>query len=221
MRRLAGIAVAAMLLAAGGQATVWAQGGKQPKLAAVPLSVEVVTDQTMRITSDGSGPYIDGVDGTRANIDQYGNLIIAFGRPVVFDYSEPADGTGDPRAVSGSYSSYISTLANGVAMQNVSPGTPHCIRLNWQYDIPNGFFRFGFHRGFTLDDPDDTSYAVVTRVDLNTWEVEPRAGTCGTFTNPDSVASVFTQVTQRGKWIVEEYGQYRMPFRLVLNRKQP
>ena len=39
MRRLAGIAVAAMLLAAGGQATVWAQGGKPPKLAAVPLSV--------------------------------------------------------------------------------------------------------------------------------------------------------------------------------------
>ena len=225
MRRLAGITVAAMLLVAGGQATVWAQGGKTPKLAAVPLSVEIVNDGTTRISGDG--PYVDGVDGTRANIDQYGNLIIAFNSPVTFDYGIPGEGDPDD-TLSGLISyptSYISTLANSGPMQSLGEGASQCVRLNWSHDIPGGYLRHGFHRGFDLSidpDPDTTSYAVVTRAAGEAkWVIEPKAAQCGSFVNPEGVASVFSQVSRRGKWVLVDYGVYRLPFRLVLTPKQP
>lgn len=235
MGRLAGVAAAVLVMAAGGQASVWAQGGKTTTYPVVPLKVEVASASIPGdpgIWGDELGPYENGAaDGTTANIDKYGNLIIAFGRIVRFAFADPVPpGDSNVRAVSGDYITYISTLANGVALQNIALGGQHCIRLNWSYEIPGGYFRLGFHRGFDLNAPDGTSYAVVTRLDPDNWALEPKAETecrtfangtfaTNTFKNPDSHASVFTQVMQKGKWVVAKYGTYVLPFRLTLTRQ--
>jgi hypothetical protein len=222
MTRLTGITAAASLLVFGGQATVWAQGGKTPTYPAIPLSVMVEVGDPWKITGDGSA-YVNGApDGTTANIDKYGNLIITFGRPITFDYSEPPGGVGP---ISGDYdTSYVSTLnAGGKALQNLTFSESHnesqCIKLNWQYDIPSGWMRHGFNRGFDQYAQDNTSYVVVTRTGEETWMVEPAAGACGSYTNPAGVAKVFSQVSRKGKWVVTEYGNYSLPFKLTLTRK--
>jgi hypothetical protein len=220
MRRLAEAAVAVSILVLSGQAPVWAQGGKTPKLAAVPLSVEIIDDGSTRITGDG--PFVDGLAGTRANIDQHGNLIIAFGGPVTFDYSEPVSGDVLESPIVSYATSYISTLSSSGPIQTLGEGLSQCVRLNWSHEIPGGYLRHGFHRRYDLLWPDTTSYAVVTRVAGEMkWIVEPKEGTCFGTPNPDSVASMFTQVSERGRWRVIEYGEYRLPFRLVLTPRLP
>ncbi len=223
MTRLAGVAAAVLVLAAGGQASVWAQGGKTPTYPVVPLSVMI--EAAVNPDSPGPGiwgdgaPYVNGAtDGTTANLDKYGNLIVSFGRGVRFDYSLNLAGNGG--AVSGLYDdSYISTLGQvpRTPLQNLGLQQSQCIKLNWQYDVTGGMLRHGFNRGFDQSVQDDTSYAVVTRNDENTWLVEPTGGVeCGSYNNPDSVALVFSQVSRKGKWVVTEYGRYSLPFKLTL-----
>jgi hypothetical protein len=216
------------MLCIGGQFAVHGQGGKPRTFTPVSLSVEVANTSAQRIKGDEGLFYEDGApDGTTANIDKYGNLIISFGRSITLEYGTPLD-PGEP--ISGDYdNSYISTLnAGGKALQSLDDGESQCIKLNWQYDIPGGWLRHGFNR---VEDPsvqDDTSFAVVTRADLNTWmvePVEPAAGFCGVDGNPDSVARVFSQVqvSSKGKRVVTEatdYGKYSLPFKLTLTRKQ-
>ena len=218
MTRLAGIMAAAVLLAFGGPATVWAQGGKPSTFTPVPLSVNVANTTAERIRGDGSLYENGAPDGTTATIDKYGNLIIRFGRPITFVYGED-EGTAGP--TSGDYdSSYVSTLnAGGKALQSLDVSESQCIRLNWQYDIPGGWMRHGFNRGFDQYAHDDTSYAVVTYDGEDTWMVEPAAVLCGSYANPAGVAKVFSQVSRKGKSVVTEYGNYSLPFKLTLTRK--
>ncbi len=229
-RVLAGVA---MGIAAA--ASIEAQGGKPRKLAAVPLSVVVestTANLDARITGDGL-PYEDGAaDGTRARIDDHGNLIISFGREVHFDYGQVVeDLRPEDEPVSGWYdASYISSVnAWAPPLQQLAVGTSQCIKLNWQRDLPDGgWFRLGFNRGPDVTLRDDTAYAVVTRVNQDVWSVEPTGGvTCvtgetnasGPYVNPDATALVFTQQSSRGRWVYTFYGTYRLPFRLTLTRK--
>jgi hypothetical protein len=237
MRRLAEAAVAVSILVLSGQAPVWAQGGKTPKLAAVPLSVVIesaVTPTALNpegvaaITGDGD-PYVDGeMFPLRANFDGYGNLIIAFGRLVRFEYGSPLSGTrpagvtGGP--VSGWHSgAYISTLnrSGELPLQTLAFGASQCVKLNWQYDHPDGgWWLHGYNRGFDQKE-NGTSYAVVHREGPDVWTVEPLGGSglCGPVTNPESTASVSTQRTVKGKWEIINYGNYFVPFKLTLTRK--
>jgi hypothetical protein len=175
------------------------------------------------ITGDGQ-PYDHGAaDGTTASLDRYGNLIVSFGRPVTFDYSDLLEGLGG--APSGSYDgSYISTVpqqAGDGALQNLAENASQCIQLNWQFrDAANVLWRNGFHRDRDLPDQGGTSYAVVTRTTPESWEVEPLPGWCGGYLNPDRVASVWTHLMAKGKNVYTDYGKYRLPFRLTLTQLQ-
>lgn len=220
-RALAGIA----LLAALAHTDAAAQGGKTTKLAAVPLSVDIEHSSdtvTRRIVGDGA-PYEDGAaDGTRASIDQHGNLIVSFGRPVWFDYSAPVSPDAGAGPVSGWYDdSYISTLnAGGMPLQSLPPGSSQCVKLNWQFPTTGGWWRHGFNRGIDGSVQDDTSYAVVTKEQSGeVWLVEPVAGTCGTYRNPEAFAKVFTQVSTKGKWVFTDYGTFSLPFKLRLRQR--
>lgn len=212
MTRLAGVAAAALVMVAGGQATAWAQG-KTTTYPVVPLSVEVANTTAEKIRGDG-GLYENGApDGTTANIDKYGNLIIKFGREVTFEYGPGAS----PGLASGDYdNSYISTLnAGGTPLQNLIEGLPQCIKLNWQYDVSGGWLRHGFQRTYieptTSSDP--SSFAVVTRTESG-WLIEPSTtDSCGSSSN--RIAHVFRQST-KGKVAFTDYGFYSLPFRLVL-----
>jgi len=224
MRRLAEAAVAVSILVLSGQAPVWAQGGKTPTYPVVPLIVEI-NDQVSsgaeaKIKGDGMGAYYNGApDGTIASIDKYGNLIIKFGRQVMFSYGEPEGSTGP---TSGGYAnSYISTLnAGGRPLQNLATGERQCIKLNWQYDAAGRTLRHGFNRDFYLTVDDGTSYAVVTRSDPDTWMIEPTGSVnCAGYPNPEGEALVFSQTT-KGRLAVETtFGEYLLPFRLTLFRQ--
>lgn len=234
MKTLERIVVAAACACLLAPAVARAQGGKTTKYPVVPLSVvidSVVTPTPTNlsgipaITGDGLA-YEDGEARLRTVIDEYGNLILAFGRDVYFQYGDPEEGTRSDQVQdepesglkSNAYISSLRRTGEG-PLQLLAPGRSQCVRLNWQYDHPaGGWWRHGFNRGSNHLD-NGTSYAVVTRVDDNVWTVEPRGGQhCG-FTNRDSVAQVFTQRTVKGKTVFVDYGDYYLPFKLTLTRK--
>jgi hypothetical protein len=194
-----------------------------------PVPLKVTIESGLQITAEDYSPYENGQGGTTANFDKYGNLIVSFGRPVCFDYG--VYGVDDPPT--GCYNnSYISTVPKQQgdgALQELdwgeSGGESQCVQLNWQFrDASNVLWRNGFHRNRDLlGTQDGTSYAVVTRTDANTWEVEPRAFSCpgydNTYENPAGVAGVFTHESVRGKTVYTDYGLYSLPFRLTLTRQ--
>ena len=186
-----------------------------------PVPLKVTIEPDLQITADYASPYENGQGGTTANFDKYGNLIVSFGRPVCFDYG--VDGVEVPPT--GCYNnSYISTVPQQQgdgALQELGLGSSQCIQLNWQFrDASNVLWRNGFHRNRDLPGPQDgTSYAVVTRTDADTWEVEPRALSCSGYNNPAGVAGVFTHESVRGKTVYTDYGLYSLPFRLTLTRQ--
>lgn len=211
-----------------------AQGGKTTKYPVVPLSVVIEaavtpTDDNPNgepaITGDGA-PYEDGEARLRTVIDEYGNLILAFGRGVYFQYGGPEPGTRSDQVQdepesglkSNAYISSLRRTGEG-PLQLLAQESSQCVRLNWQYDHPaGGWWRHGFNRGPNHLE-NGTSYAVVTRDNDKVWTVEPRGGEdCG-FTNRDSVAQVFTQRTVKGKTVFVDYGDYYLPFKLTLTRK--
>jgi hypothetical protein len=228
MKKLLGPAMIAAVLVTLGPTSANGQGGKPPKLAAVPLSVIVDDDTAMRITGDGL-PYEHGVAGTQANIDQYGHLIILFGRGVSFDYGTTTAGVPPSGSFSGSYISTLNfsgRIDTGLPLQRMEAGTSQCIQLNWQFTDASGvLWRNGFHRDRDLPDQDGTSFAVVTYEGGGVWTVEPRTFTCpsssdeGPYTNPANQARVFSQTKYRAGWVYTDAGMHTLPFRLVLTAK--
>jgi hypothetical protein len=192
----------------------------------VPLEVTIASDLGLKITGDSS-PYVNGQEGTTANFDKYGNLIVSFGRPVCFDYGVSEVENPPP---TGCYNnSYISTLPKQPkqegdgALQNLAKGSSQCVQLNWHFrDASNVLWRNGFHRDpFPPEPQPEASYAVVTRTDADTWEVEPRAFSCQEYgpLDPAGMARVFTHESVRGKTVYTDYGLYSLPFRLTLTRQ--
>lgn len=231
MSRISAVVMAATVVCIGGQAPVQGQGGKPRKLAAVPLSVVIEPQVTPTTLNPGGAPSIAG-DGPYENgqIDEYGNLIIAFERPIHFEYGErllDPDSRSDfvtDEPVTGWHSGgYVSTLnrSGEPPLQELRRGKSQCIKLNWQYDHPaGGWWRHGYNRGSDHKE-NGTSYAVFTRVDTDAevWTVEPLGGQACGFTNRESTAAVFTQQSVKGKWVVKDYGDYVLPFKLTLTRK--
>jgi hypothetical protein len=217
----------AMALSLALTGTLAAQGGKPPKLTPYALSVTVEQMPTVDapgIFGDGL-PYVHGdADGSEATFDQYGNLIIRFGRPITFQYTDPQ--LGAVPVPSGMFDgSFVSTLrrTGEGPLQALAVASSQCVKMNWQYDRgEGGWWRHGFNRGFDSAMQDDTSHAVVTRVDPTTWTVEPASNTsCSgapTYLELDAVASVFTQVPDHRKWELVSYGYYRLPFRMTLTK---
>lgn len=220
--RTTAISVALIAFGAGSVPTETAPKTTHPvvplSVVVEPLGSDLTTDT--RITGDGQ-PYVDGdADGTAAAIDKYGNLIVSFGRAVSFDYSAVLSGGGAP---SGDHdASYISTVpreAGDGALQNLTTLSSQCVQLNWQFRDASGvLWRNGFHRDRDLPSQGGTSYAIVTRIDNDTWQVEPATFPCGTLTNPAGIARVFTQMSVRGKWVYTDYGTHSLSFRLTLTR---
>lgn len=236
MKTLETIVVAAACVCLLAPGTAQAQGGKATKYPVVPLSVVIEPAVTPTaenpagipaITGDAAA-YEDGEARLRTVIDEFGNLILAFGRDVYFHYGNPLPetraGTVADEPSSGAKSNaYISSLPRSGEgpLQLLVAGSSQCVRLNWQYDhAAGGWWRHGFNRG-TTNAENGTSYAVVSRVDENTWTVEPRGGQdCG-FTNLDSLAQVFTHRSVKGKTTFLDYGDYYLPYKLTLTRKAP
>jgi len=190
-----------------------------------------------RVESDGMGDYVDGVVGVSARLDRYGNLIVNFhadprtGRQVHFDYSCTTSATcGFPPAEPPSGlqdRAYISTVCREVGtglpcsspgIQEMPDGTEQCVQLNWEFtDVFGQSWRNGFHRNRDLPDQEGTAYGVVTRIDANTWTVEPRVADCQGGNMP-GIARTFRIDTVRSKVVYTDFGTFWLPFKLTLTR---
>jgi hypothetical protein len=192
-------------------------GQKPGTYPPVPLKVTVqAVDSSFNpcaICSDGGGDYIDGQEGVKATIDQYGDIIIDFQttrtkiRGLQYHYPAttpvpPADGSHD----------YLSTLplGNG-ALQAMVTGTSIFVASCPLYNDPSGQpqYRHGFYRDCGSGLGPEGSRLVVTKTAMNEWEVEPES---------DASARVFSATT-KGRTQVVDYGLMSLPFKMTLRAK--
>jgi hypothetical protein len=234
----AGIAVLALLTMVSPLTAQKGGGTSDVRLGVSIADRSAIPPADYRVESDGMGEYVDGVDGVSARLDRYGDLIVNFQadprtgrRRVHFDYScttsatcgslpdEPPSGLQD-RA-------YISTVCpevgtglpcTGPKIQEMHDGTEQCVQLNWEFtDVFGQHWRNGFHRNRDLPEQEGTSYGVVTRIDANTWTVEPRAASCQGGNMP-GIAKTFRIDTVRSKVVYTNFGTFWLPFKLILTR---
>ena len=221
-------AVAVCVLALG---ALTMAGAKPGTVTPVPLDVEFDDSPGRRITSDGQGPYSDGVDGVAAQIDQYGNVILNFQttqsamRKVHFDYSDPLDATGAPPDEDGDNiiappNSYLATLpGNGQKLQNMAVGSSQCLEAGFSFTIEDASrtqYRNSFHRNLGANiDFTNTSYLVATRTLPTEWELEPKATPC------QNVIDVIklVETPTRGKFNFTDDGRYYMSMKITLKEK--
>ena len=168
--------------------------------------------------AEESTTYTDGQDGVRATIDQYGNVIIDFQttrakiRGLVYNYDDgPA--SSPPGGGTNHYFSTIS-LAPGGALQTMMPGGASinkagCLLYNDDSDQPQ--YRHSFSRDCGSGFGSVGSPLVVTHPSDNTWEIQPEA---------PATARVFSATT-KGRLQVHDFGDFSLPFKMTLTRKQP
>jgi len=98
-------------------------------------------------------------------------------------------------------------------------GQQQCLGLGWFVgEGTNSTHGSGFRYG--RGDLSNTSFVVVTRMDINTWVMEsgPQALCSSTFSQ-DSIARIRETITFHGKTTDYDYGRYFMPFKLTLTRQ--
>ena len=162
---------------------------------------------------DGSGVYIDGQDGVKATIDQYGSIIIDFQTTRTkirgLKYHYPGPGAVPPGDGSHHYFSTLSLNAGG-ALQAMPIGTSVYVASCPLYDDPSGRpqYRHGFYRDCQGGFGQEGSKLVVTRT-VTGWEVEPE---------PGAIARVFS-ITTTGRTQVVDYGLMSLPFKMTLTAK--
>ena len=212
-----------------------------------PVNLKVIiqpTDSlgnTCKITSDGAGPYVHGQAGVSASFDTDGFFSVNFQtgknvqRTVTFDYSSPYTGFDSappqdahaptsgtyPRAYLGAIPEDSSTY---IPAQNLPIGSSECLQLSWHYtlnDANKTQWRHNFRRTSSTDGLDvvETSYAVLTRIDANTWEVEPVASApCNNSVPAPALARLKDTPTVSSLQLNND-GLYYLPFKLTLIRK--
>jgi hypothetical protein len=184
----------------------------------VPLIVTVhpvdSANNLCAICDDGGGPYIDGQEGVKATIDQWGDIIIDFQTTRTkirgLKYNYPS--TASPVPPAGGWHDYLSTLplGNG-ALQAMVIGTSIFVASCPLYNDPSGQpqYRHGFYRDCGTGLGPEGSRLVVTRRASNEWEVESES---------DALARVFSATT-KGRAQVVDYGLIRLPFKMTLTAK--
>ncbi|MEK6285866.1 MAG: hypothetical protein AABO57_09015 [Acidobacteriota bacterium] len=219
---------------------------KPGTIAAVNLKAVIEpTDSSgsaCQILSDGGGPYVHGQEGVSASFDNSGDLIINFQtgktpiRGVAFDYSVPYTGLdNDPpttpkQPVSGTYPrAFLSTIPQNndgsyIPLQSLSIGASECVQLSWFYtlnDAKKTQWRHNFHRTSSASglDVSQTAYGVVTRIDADTWEVEPAGTAACNNSVPEPALARLKDTPTVGALRLNNDGLYSLRFKLTLLRK--
>jgi len=189
-----------------------------PLVVAVDPILDLSGTPTCGICGDNpdlSGVYVDGQDGVKATIDQYGNIIIDFQTTRTkirgLKYRYPATAPVPPGVPPGDGSHhYFSTIKlDGHPLQNMAQGDVTHVASCPLYDDPSGQpqYRHGFQRDCQSGVVDGAGL-VVTRT-IDGWLVEPEAG---------ALAYVFS-ITTTGRARVFNYGLMSLPFKMTLTAK--
>jgi hypothetical protein len=203
-------------------------GQKPGTYTPVPLIVTVEAADSAGnpcgICADGQGDYIDGQQGVKATIDQYGNIIIDFQttrtnmRWLTYHYPvttpvPPSDGLHQHH--------YLSTikLGNGVPLQNIPSGGSIYVASCPLFAVDQLEYLHGFYRDCTSGFGSEGSTLRVTRSAINSdeWEVEPEP-VVGPGSQLGAWARVFSATT-KGRTQIVDYGLMNLPFRMTLTAK--
>lgn len=199
-------------------------GNKPGTVAPVSLTVTVNDASGNKVSSDGSGPYVNGSAKVSAVIDQYGNFIFSCGssgrgpnatpdRWLNYDFSDPLPGYSVKNSEKGAY---IATIKSSVApttfipLQNLTVGSTECITMAMGlYTLADGVVNY--HRQPTEDNSTTpTAYVYVTRNSETEWvmtPVPPSSGGCSAISN---VAALRISTVL--------FGYYNIPFSLTLTK---
>ena len=156
---------------------VWAAKGGPPPQDSVRLAMTVSDDPTLQVGSDGLHEYIDGTDGMRAIIDQYGNLQITpmnanNSTPPLrrLDVRYPPERTdlGYPLADQWNFKILSNRVNNGnPRMQDMTFPSSLC----YNFTIAHRTLQRSYVDAFNVALDARVSYALVTRTDAATWIV--------------------------------------------------
>jgi hypothetical protein len=140
----------------------------------------------------------------------------------------------DPQSAGLPFVSYLSTVpptdypSQGayIPLQSMAPGASQCIQLNISYTFQNKSetaYRLSYHRNSNnpaFPQIADTPYAVVTRVDSDSWNVEPDPLAACNAGKKDLNAAEIITTPDSGPFNFQNCGTYSIPFRFVLTAKQ-
>ena len=196
-----------------------AQSPNASILSTISLKV-TVNDVGNKITSDGQGDYVDGLQRVQAILDKNGNFIFTtntngnkpairslnynFDDPIIVFTPPPPLGNINTYGLSTYLSSSIPTSK---PIQNMANGESECV----PFLTLAGNWRLLFHGG-AQDRPDSTSaFAYVTRINSTQWTFTS-AGTC----LPACIANKAAYVSSPPGGVL--YGYYNMPFSFTLTK---
>ena len=205
-------------------------GGNPNELPTISLRVTINDAEGNKITSDGKGDYINGVDYVQAILDQSGTFAFnTFSPPqkiknapvtrwVVYNFTDPVDpeNTYVP-SPDNSHNYHFSTGGSiygtnpFVPLQNLgvngNPST-ECIYMGNGISNSTTTWRVSFHKALEDTQTSPTAFAVVTRISSTVWTITP-LGTCSLNSNVASLRNNADNTL---------YGYYYLPFSFTLTK---
>jgi hypothetical protein len=175
----------------------------------------VSDDPAYQVGSDGLHDYIDGADGMRAIIDQYGNLQIT-----------PLNANNSTAPLRRLAVRYLDSLAYALPDQwnfkilsnRVNNGNPRIqdmtvgTSLCYNFTIAHRTLRRSYVDAFNVALDSRVSYALVTRTDPSTWTIASAGAACGV-DNMTYVTGTDLTVKKNGDFTV---GPVSLPFSITL-----
>jgi hypothetical protein len=207
------------------------------------------------IRSDGQGPYVNGQSGVAATFESDGNLNVrSFGaRSLTFEYDQPIAGVfpgdstfnADPAlGVAPAEAPYpaFKIVAAGCIMptirsdintplQTMAVGSQQWLRININYNTSSStMYKNLFQRtenGGLPAATDGTAWGIITRIDANTWTLEP-SSTYGSnvvldasgFPQQNGAARLLKFVSGAHNTTTStNLGLFNLPFKMTLTRQ--
>lgn len=188
-----------------------------------------------RLTANGETLYVHGEENVKAVLDQYGNLIFDTNnsrgsaiRSVVHDFSArygtegTVEGAPEPdRTRNIHFATVKSKLTSSkVHIQEMVVGSTQCVGLGNGYAQkanPKLKGKASFHKATEDSETSPSAFAVVHRVDTDTWTMSPGNGS--TCSNDPLLAKTDDVAGVRNDDLTVLYGYYHLPFVFTLTRK--
>jgi hypothetical protein len=226
-------ALAAMLTTAS-LPVVEAQNRPSPD---IPLRVTIDSSPGYNIVSDGRGDYVNGEQGVSAVLQAGGDFLMdptnsqsPTPRALIFNFSQRI-ATGDMANPWEGLAVQIDTYLNFDGINLVPVGT---VMLKtggfgqlYHSTSNKSYFNLKFLPDPTaanyavINTPNVTSYIEVSHPDCNTWILTPQAVSHSGGTGVGAVSGLINIPTSTKGGTVKRVGQYLMPFKITLTRKNP
>lgn len=196
-------------------AVVFARPNKGPAAVNLDVTIDDSVSVAAGIRSDGSGPYVNGVNGVQASFLSTGVLSFKSGtRQVTALYSTAVEPlTALPLSDTFSNSTILTFVKSGFYLQTMAVGETRCEGLIIGMPFSTDYTRFiGYRAGHGV--LTNLAYILVSHPTVDTWVMDSQDGGCSA---NDNTARI-NDAKNKGKADEITHGRYFMPFRMTLTR---